>query len=176
MPWIKRNLMLVVSGLVALREAMNLFAAEAAAPGVETTAPHFPDFARYDCYACHHDLKVDSWRQRRGFAATPGRPLTPEWPMALVWLGIEAGTPAQPEPDQTADAQGQQLDRLLQDFQSALAEAPFGNMQKAIPAAQAVAEWANGRIEAARTTVVELKALIEDIKKNPKKYLNVSVF
>lgn len=28
----------------------------------------------------------------------------------------------------------------------------------------------------ARTTVAELKALIEDIKKNPKKYLNVSVF
>src|SRR5262249_60064558 len=25
----------------------------------------WPEFAEYDCYACHHDLKVSSWRQKR---------------------------------------------------------------------------------------------------------------
>jgi hypothetical protein len=37
-----------------------------------------------DCYACHHDLKSDSWRQQRGYPAAPGRPQLPAWPTALV--------------------------------------------------------------------------------------------
>src|SRR5207245_2778124 len=32
------------------------------------------DFAYFDCYACHHDLKSPSWRQERGYVGVPGRP------------------------------------------------------------------------------------------------------
>jgi hypothetical protein len=37
----------------------------------------WPEFAEYDCCACHHDLRSKSWRSAYGF---PGRePGTPEW-------------------------------------------------------------------------------------------------
>lgn len=32
------------------------------------------DYAAFDCYACHHDLKYPSPRQKRGYAGVPGRP------------------------------------------------------------------------------------------------------
>jgi hypothetical protein len=44
-----------------------------------------------DCYACHHDLKSDSWRQKRGYPAAPGRPQLPAWPTALVSAEIPKG-------------------------------------------------------------------------------------
>jgi Cytochrome c554 and c-prime len=37
------------------------------------------DFAHFDCYACHHDLKVPSWRQKRGYRGMPGRPTMRPW-------------------------------------------------------------------------------------------------
>lgn len=72
----------ILAGVVALREAVNLFAARVA---VESAGP---DFADYNCSACHHDLKKMSWRQRRGYYDTPGNPELREWPEALVKLGI----------------------------------------------------------------------------------------
>ncbi len=45
----------------------------------------WPEFAEFDCYACHHDLVTPSWRQERGFpqyrigALRPGR-----WYTALL--------------------------------------------------------------------------------------------
>jgi hypothetical protein len=36
----------------------------------------WPEFAEYDCFACHHDLKAESWRQQRDLnaAGKTGRP------------------------------------------------------------------------------------------------------
>jgi len=33
----------------------------------------WPEFAEYECYSCHHDLREPSWRQRRGYLHAPGR-------------------------------------------------------------------------------------------------------
>jgi hypothetical protein len=43
-----------------------------------------------ECYACHHDLKNQSWRQvPRGYSGKqPGRPQFQEWPYALSKTGI----------------------------------------------------------------------------------------
>ncbi|WP_020471594.1 multiheme c-type cytochrome [Zavarzinella formosa] len=38
------------------------------------------DFALFDCYACHHELKIPSFRQDRGYRGVPGRPSLPAWP------------------------------------------------------------------------------------------------
>lgn len=36
----------------------------------------WPEFAEYNCYGCHHDLEVDSWRQTAGYQGrTPGYPV-----------------------------------------------------------------------------------------------------
>jgi hypothetical protein len=53
--------------VVTLREAARHLERQLHADG-------WPDFAAYDCYACHHDLGARSrWRQDRG-GALPGRP------------------------------------------------------------------------------------------------------
>lgn len=38
------------------------------------------DFALFDCYACHHELKIPSFRQARGYKGAPGRPTLAAWP------------------------------------------------------------------------------------------------
>jgi hypothetical protein len=79
----------LVGAAVALKTAMKLVADETRANG-STTVPGlaWPDYARFDCWSCHHDLKRESWRQVRGYPAAPGRPPISEWPRAIVELGI----------------------------------------------------------------------------------------
>ncbi len=80
--------------IAALRAEAELLLidAEAAAKTGETL-----DFARFDCYACHHDLKYPSERQKRGYEGPPGRPTlrtATGIPAAIVAKhaeGIEAG-------------------------------------------------------------------------------------
>lgn len=49
------------------------------------------DLAHFDCAACHHDLKADSWRQKRGYGGgRPGRVPMRYWSPELVRLAIEA--------------------------------------------------------------------------------------
>jgi hypothetical protein len=63
-------------GAVAAFEAtMKLLADDAK----DTPADQLLDFAHFDCYACHHDLKVPSWRQKRGYRGVPGRPTMRPW-------------------------------------------------------------------------------------------------
>ena len=66
----------LVMGTVAAFEAtMKLLADDAK----DTPADQLLDFAHFDCYACHHDLKVPSWRQKRGYRGVPGRPTMRPW-------------------------------------------------------------------------------------------------
>lgn len=136
----KRELtdLVAVSGIVALRETMKLYAAQARGDGlVKEPETHWPDFARFDCYACHHDLQVSSWRQARGFAQTPGRPPTPTWPAILVELGITAADP------QGAKGRASQYEQKVAAFHQATGARPFGNRTRAADAAQAIADWAD---------------------------------
>jgi hypothetical protein len=89
--------MVLVSEVIALRQAMKLMAAQAKAAD---KGPAWPEFAHFECYSCHHDLKSPGfrqWRQVRGFAhqvdgllipGQAGRPQFRLWPTALVRLAI----------------------------------------------------------------------------------------
>jgi len=57
-----------VGQAVALRESVYMLGQWA-----ESDAP--VDFSLLECYACHHDLRNDGVRQKRGFVATPGQPI-----------------------------------------------------------------------------------------------------
>lgn len=57
-----------VGQAVALREEMKQLIRR-------VRGPKWPEFAEFDCYACHHDLRLPSWRQQRGYTGTVGRPL-----------------------------------------------------------------------------------------------------
>ena len=55
----------VIGQLVSAKAALALLAARAEEKGSKT----WPEFAEYDCFACHHDLQNESWRRR----TQPGR-------------------------------------------------------------------------------------------------------
>jgi cytochrome c554/c'-like protein len=71
----ERTQLVAVGAAVTFESSMRLLAAE----------PRSPDMARFDCAACHHDLRSPSWRQQRGYSGVvPGRPMAPIWPSALL--------------------------------------------------------------------------------------------
>ncbi len=75
---------IVLGSLASFTESLRLL--ESASADEQT----WPDFAMFDCYACHHDLKRPSWRQERGYATKPGRPTFRAWPDALARASLSA--------------------------------------------------------------------------------------
>ena len=77
-----------VSGQFASVEAalhlLELRAAQATQPAEGKNA--WPEFAEYDCFACHHDLLNGSWRRERAFTQSGKRILWPwgVWHYALL--------------------------------------------------------------------------------------------
>ncbi len=125
--------LVAVSGIVTLRESMRMFAAQA-----RSGAPAgggWPDFARFDCSSCHHELITAgplAWRRTRGSSGAPGRPTVPNWPSVLVRIGIEAANP------KLALQRTQQLEDDLQEFQLAMRAKPFGDCRRALRAADRI--------------------------------------
>lgn len=111
-PFQNTRLVVVGSGL-ALREQMNLIAGRVrlAAKWPELELPALRAFkdkpaevwpeaamAHSDCAACHHELRVPSWRQERGFGlvlrdgsrvrSVPGRIQARLWPLPLFEISL----------------------------------------------------------------------------------------
>jgi hypothetical protein len=112
-------------------------------------AERWPDIAlaHSDCYACHHDLNVRSFRQERGFGyrlsqgkfipVTPGRPLVRAWPTALLEAGI-AYTGKTDDLNALATALG----RVAQ----VCNDRPYGEPKEVMKATDEVVKWCNGMI------------------------------
>jgi hypothetical protein len=152
--------LVVASGIVALRESMRLYAALARDDDLlQSIQPptHWPDFARFDCYACHHDLKVPSWRQERGYAGrTPGRPVVPPWPEVLVQLAINVA-----DPDGTKGRLSE-YNAAESAFHAAGSTRPFGDRAEAAAKAQALADWAGAVSQDLRTVFEDPKRVAVD--------------
>jgi hypothetical protein len=123
----------VVGGIIELKQTMDLLAAQAA---LRTRAgqpdEQFLDLAQVDCYACHHELQIPSWRQERGYPGMPGRPQFRQWPLALIKLGLHhAGQ----------DQKATEFDKKLRALQSAFASQPFGKLPDVVRAAGELADW-----------------------------------
>ena len=63
-----------VGRAVAAGESLRLLESRAANPH----AP-WPEFADYDCYSCHHNLKDESWRQQEYLSAQVDKPGSLRW-------------------------------------------------------------------------------------------------
>jgi hypothetical protein len=88
-PKFERTQLLLVGAAVSLRQSMGVLQAQAEeADPAKGPAARAIDLAQFDCYACHHDLKISSWRRELGYAGRPGRPQARPWPMALIEAGI----------------------------------------------------------------------------------------
>ena len=69
----------VIGQVTSARAALELLAyrADADRPAAKGLSKAWPEFAEYNCFACHHDLQGKSWRQERRY---PGRR-----PGAFAW-------------------------------------------------------------------------------------------
>jgi Cytochrome c554 and c-prime len=127
-----RSRSLLVGALVASGEYLR-FAGQLAddASKSPVTKPAWPEFAVFDCYACHHDLTNSSWRQtRNSFSRIPGRPTLHAWPFTLAKIALK--TLGMPSAD---------FDAKLADLRQAINRKPFGNRNEFCQAAQTAAAW-----------------------------------
>lgn len=111
----------LISAVVAMQASLELVASQ-----VEETQ-RIPDFAAFDCYACHHDLKTPAWRQQRKDVGTPGRPRPAVWPTTLIEAAyaFAAADPAT-------------YRRALQGYYVAFDAQPFGNPRQLAVARKAL--------------------------------------
>ena len=118
-----------VGQIVSLGAAVDL-TAQRAVEAQRMTEDHFaawPEFAGYDCFACHHGLEPDSWRQtqprRRSRKRTPGTAPWGTWNTAMFEL--------------IAGVEGTQVVSQLNDFRRAL-ETPYPDPGRTIALGQAL--------------------------------------
>ncbi len=149
----ERTQLVAIAALVELRESARLFADQAAAEQPATLGAQWPDYARFDCNACHHELQAKagaSWRQLRHQGGAPGRPTAPDWPLVLARLAVET------DPSQAA-TRSAGLDQALAPFQDALRIRPLGDPKTLVPAAQKIADWADAAIKSLDHTTFDSK-------------------
>jgi hypothetical protein len=98
----------------------------------------WPEFAEYDCYACHHDLKTPSWRQQRTDWLRGSLPFQ-SW---YTWLAQNVLPP-------TADKDSEKLNKLLNMIRT--------EMEKPAPRREAIAESARAAGKLLRPWATGLK-------------------
>jgi hypothetical protein len=127
----------VLGNVVALRTAMELLHKQTAEQPKGTGEKQtWPELAQFDCYACHHDLKTPSWRQRRGYVGKPGRPQMREWPRELVKLGLSSAG------EKEGDA-----NRKFKKIFDAFDAQPFGKPTQIRSASGDIRDWSDGLIK-----------------------------
>lgn len=120
--------------LASLKSEVAMLAADA-----RTREPNNPiDFARFDCYACHHELKLPSDRQVRGYDHAPGRPPLRAW----VQIGVKTVLDYLADtPDSEAARAAAGFDELWRKLRMAATNQPFGTPGEVIAAAGDLVKW-----------------------------------
>jgi hypothetical protein len=98
------------------------------------------DLSNFDCYACHHGLVGDAWRQKRGYGGLrPGRlPMRP-WTTELIRLAVQYVEP-------TDDGRKKRLadfDAKLKAVKEGFTSRMYGNPKAIGKAANDLAGWAS---------------------------------
>ena len=114
LPTAPQSKMVVLGGAVALEANLKLLVEHA--KGGADPQRDWPELALYDCYACHHELQMPSWRQARGYDGPPGRPTVRQWPLTASQVAF-----AKLEPS------GSSISAVLEPFRNTLGATPFGD-------------------------------------------------
>lgn len=125
------------------------------------------DFAHFDCYACHHDLRVPSDRQKRGYPGAPGRPPLKAWLGVLPRIVVDH---AAQMPGGEKLLQSKAVFKVrFQALQDAIQSQPFGDTASFNRAAQSLEEWAQwfiNELELVRYSKEETKRLLNELIRN----------
>lgn len=122
------------------------------------------DFAAFDCYSCHHNLKYPSERQDRGYVGRPGRPLYRPAAFALARLVLDH---AGGMPNGTAlKGSAEELDKLELELADAFTVKTYGDADKVKAATAKLAKWsdeARKKLEPVRYTPEEVTKLFNTL-------------
>jgi hypothetical protein len=143
---------LVFSGAAtALEEQMRLLVGQA---NQAEKKDQLLDLSNFDCYACHHSLTGDAWRQKRGYGERrPGRLPMRHWSTELIKLAVHYA-----EDDKDARAKRySEYEKLLADIKEAFTSQMYGNRKQISEKAAKLADWAKKLAD----------DLIEKTKKTP---------
>ncbi len=143
---LERAELVAVSGPIMLRESMRFFADQAKGKG-----EGWPDFARYDCRACHHELKSELKDSTRDEPFAPGRPGEPKWIHALARIGI-TGLTATPE---AAAKERARYESLVKKLRQAMSAEPFGSGDRLAQSAADLGAWADELVKGRPKTGVD---------------------
>ncbi len=114
----------IVAGAVTL-EAYARLMAEHTRRDDDQSEYAGPEFALYDCAACHHRLKNDlGFASRPKRESPPGRPPLARWPKLLAALAAQQAAGYEPD---AATARWSLIEQPLRELERATAERPFGN-------------------------------------------------
>jgi hypothetical protein len=146
--------LVLIGAAVALRETMALLEAQAKKCLTARDADgKVLDLSNFDCYACHHDLKAPSWRQKRGYPGKPGRlPMRP-WSTELIKLGIAA---VAKNPDLAKSALAE-FNAGMRKVNDAFSARPYGDPAQIQSAAAAMRKWADGFAKKVNATTIDAK-------------------
>ncbi|MFM8272133.1 MAG: multiheme c-type cytochrome [Gemmata sp.] len=122
------------------------------------------DFAAFDCYSCHHNLKYPSERQDRGYVGRPGRPLYRPAAFALARLVVDhAGGMDKGDALKGAAAE---LDAAELELADAFTFKTYGDADKVKAATAKIAKWSDDtrkKLEVVRYTGAEVKKLFDKL-------------
>jgi hypothetical protein len=126
-----------------------------------------------DCYACHHELAVPSWRQQRGYGiklpdggrirTRPGRPQLRLWSMALLGPAIRHVARGK-RPEDRDDYEKQQVEDLRKELEKvagACDDEPFGHAPTIQLAAARLASWSQGLLDDLRDASYSRQATLD---------------
>ena len=137
---------LLISALVTWSESLKLTADLAEQKTVvDFVKSPWPEFAQFDCYACHHDLRHDGWRQQSQVRGRPGRPRLTPWPATLAELAWQI-TSTDPASGSSAPFAG------FASVQQASVAAPFGDTVELMTATRSAAAAADQLIDRLQNT------------------------
>jgi hypothetical protein len=155
--------MLAVSSTVAFRASLQLMhdLAEREVKSPNAKDPVWPELSAFDCYACHHDLKSESWRQLRVSTGRPGRPTLRPWPLALLSVSFPDAA------NLSNDMLSVEFTQKMRGFQDAFDKTPFGEPATVAATTDALVKWSKNQEKAAQaarydraTTQIMLQALL----------------
>jgi len=98
------------------------------------------DLSNFDCFACHHGLVSDAWRQKRGYGKhRPGRlPMRP-WATELIKLAIHFVETDKAEREKREAEYDKKVDAVKEAFTSRM----YGNTKEIDKNAKDLAAWAD---------------------------------
>lgn len=149
-PSFDRTRDLLVASVVALRMSAELAIAD-------VREQRWPELARFDCFACHHELAEPQWPLVRDATGTPGRPelIVGCLPLVRVAAQVVAGPSAD-----------KKLDVLIEKLQAPFQSATFGDPQVLANDGPTIIRGCNsleGSLDATRFTPQLAMAVLHDV-------------